>query len=138
MSSPETERFAIERRDACGSGRRGCVQVGGALAKDLFNFGRVQPLENISNGGMGKRPSPAEPHAFQFSPMDFDEGSDAAIGIGPAHNRQNGKQQDVRELIKFALGAPRAGIVAEESVASHRFRTSRPKEPPVSRCVSNL
>jgi hypothetical protein len=41
--------------------------------------------------------------------MDFDEGADAAIRIGAAHNRQNGKQQDMRQLIKFAFGAPWIG-----------------------------
>jgi DDE_Tnp_1-associated len=30
------ERFAIERQEACARTRRGCVQVGGVFAKDLF------------------------------------------------------------------------------------------------------
>jgi hypothetical protein len=71
--------------------------VGGVFAKDLFYFRRAQPLQNISDGGMSGRPSPAEPEGLvQFSPMNFDEGTDAAIRVGAAHNRQNGKQQDVR------------------------------------------
>ena len=91
------ERFAIERQEACAGTRRGCVQVGGVFARDLFYFRRAQPLQNISDGGMSGRPSPAEPEGLvQFSPMNFDEGTDAAIRVGAARNRQNGKQQDVR------------------------------------------
>jgi hypothetical protein len=57
----------------------------------------VQPLQNISDSGMSGRPSPADLEGLvQLSPMDFDEGTDAAIRVGAARNRQNGKQQDVR------------------------------------------
>ena len=41
--------------------------------------------------------------------MHLDEGADAAIGVGAAHDRQDGKQQHVRQLIELALGAPRIG-----------------------------
>ena len=33
--------------------------------------------------------------SVQLWPMDFDEGADAAIRVGTAHNRENGKQQDM-------------------------------------------
>jgi hypothetical protein len=42
-------------------------------------------------------------------PMHLDESADAAIGVGATHDRQNGKQQHVRQLIELAFGAPRIG-----------------------------
>jgi len=33
--------------------------------------------------------------------------------LAPAHNRENGKQQDMRQLVKFAFGAPRIGDCCE-------------------------
>jgi hypothetical protein len=45
--------------------------------------------------------------------MDLDEGADAAIRVGTAHNRENGKQQDMRQLVKFAFGASRIGDCCE-------------------------
>ena len=51
--------------------------------------------------------------SVQLWPMDLDEGADAAIRVGTGHNRENGKQQDMRQLVKFAFGAPRIGDCCE-------------------------
>jgi hypothetical protein len=56
---------------------------------------------------MGGRPFPAYLEGLvQLWPMDFDEGADAPIRVGAAHDRQNRKQQDVWQLInlKTAVG----------------------------------
>ncbi len=108
------ERLAIKRHDARARTRGGKVQVGGMFAKYLFNIHRPQPLQNVPDGGMSGCPFPADLEGLvQFPPMDFDEGTDAAIRIGAAHDRQYGKQQDVRQLIKFAFGAPWIGDCRE-------------------------
>lgn len=74
------EGFAIERHDTCARSRGGKVQAGGVFAKYLFNIYRPQPLQNVPDGGMSGWPFPADLEGpVQFPPMDFDEGTDAAI-----------------------------------------------------------
>ena len=120
------------------------VQVGRMLTKDIFDIRRAQPLQNIPDGCMSRWPFPSDlKGSVQLRPMDLDEGADAAIRVGTAHNRENGKQQDMRQLVKFAFGAPRIGdclraargnvrITSRQppnnSVASHKFRLFRSKE----------
>lgn len=104
------ERLAIECHDTRARSCGGKVQVGGVFAKYLFNIRRHQSLQNVSDGGMSGRPFPADLEGrVQFPPMDFDEGTDAAIRISAAHDREYGKQQDVRQLVKFAFGPPWIG-----------------------------
>jgi hypothetical protein len=58
------------------------------FAKGSFNIPRTQSLQNIPDGGMRGRPFPAYLESLvQVSPMDFDEGADAAIRIGATHDR---------------------------------------------------
>ena len=105
------ERLAIKRHDTrTRTGSGGKVQVGGMFAKYPFNIRRPQSLQNVPDGGMSGRPFPADlEDPVQFPPMDFDEGTNAAIRIGAAHDRQYGKQQHVRQLIKFAFSPPWIG-----------------------------
>jgi len=57
--------------------------------------------------------------------MDLDEGADAAIRVGTADNRENGKQQDVRQLVKFAFGGRGSGIVSScERKCSNDFKAT--------------
>jgi hypothetical protein len=37
----------------------------------------------------------------------LDERANASVRVGSRHNRQNGKQQNIRQLIEFALSAAR-------------------------------
>jgi hypothetical protein len=108
------ERLAIKRDNSRAGTRRVNVQVGRVFAKGHFNIRRRQPLQNIPDRRMRGRPFPAYLESLvQLSPMDLDEGADAAIRVGAAHDRQNGKQQDVRQLIEFAFGAPWIGDCRE-------------------------
>ena len=64
---------------------------------------------------MRRRPFPSDFEGFvQPLPMHLDESADAAIRIRAAYDRENRKQQDVRQLIEFALGATRVGDCREE------------------------
>ena len=108
------ERLAIKRDNSPAGTRRVNVQLGRVFAKGYFNIRRRQPLQNIPDGRMRGRPFPAYLKSLvQLSPMDLDEGADAAIRVGAAHDRQNGKQQDVRQLIEFAFGTPWIGDCRE-------------------------
>ena len=108
------ERLTVERHNMHAGTGPGMVQVGRMLTKDIFNIRRAQPLQNIPDGGMSGWPFPSDlKGSVQLWPMDLDEGADAAIRVGTAHNRENGKQQDMRQLVKFAFGAPRIGDCCE-------------------------
>lgn len=107
----EAIKTAFERLTVKGdnSPARNCrikVQIGRMFAKGLFNIRRRQSLQNIPDGGMSGRPFPVDLEGLvELWPMNLDEGSNAAIRVGSAYNRQNGKQQYVRQLIELAFSA---------------------------------
>ena len=91
------ERLAVKRDNSRTGNCCIEVQIGCMFAKGLFNIRRRQPLQNIPDSRVSRRPFPADLEGLiKLSPMDLDEGADAAIRVGSAHNRQNGKQQDIR------------------------------------------
>ena len=91
------ERLAVKRDNSRTGNCCIEVQIGCMFAKGLFNIRRRQPLQNIPDSRVSRRPLPADLEGLvKLSPMDLDEGADAAIRVGSAHNRQNGKQQDIR------------------------------------------
>ena len=109
------QRLAVERDDA-GLGPIGrTVEEGGVFAKRLFDIGGVETLQNIADGRMRRRSLPLDLEAFvQRSQMHFEVRLDAAIRIGPAHDGENGKQQNVRQPIEFALRAARVRDCGEQ------------------------
>ena len=102
------QRLTVER-DEAGLGPIGReIEEGGVFAKRLFDISGVEPLQNIADGRMRRRPFPLDLEGFiQRSQMRLEVGLDAAIRIGPAHDGKNGKQQYVRQLIELALRAAR-------------------------------
>ena len=109
------QSLAVECDHARTGARRGEIQVGGMFAKHRFDISRHEPLQNIADGRMRRRPLPFDPEGFvQFLAMHLDVGADASIRIGPAHHREDGKQQHVRQLIEFALGATRVANSPEQ------------------------
>ena len=109
------QRLAVEGDDAA-LGRIGRdIEEGGVFAKRLFDIGRIEPLQNIADGCMGRRSLPPDLEgSIQRSQMRLEVRLDAAIRIGPAHDGENGKQQYVRQPIKFALRAARVGDCGEQ------------------------
>lgn len=108
------ERLAIERHDACPA-RGGKVQRLSVRAESGFDMLPFQSLQNVPDRGVGGRPFPAKSEGFvQIGPVDFHEGMDAAIRIGPAHHRQDREQQDMRQLVQLALAAPVIGNVRKQ------------------------
>ena len=70
---------------------------------------------------MRRRPLPLDLKGFvQRLPMRFEIRLDASIRIGAAYDGENGKKQDVRQLIELALRAARVGDRGEK-------REKRPK-----------
>ena len=109
------QRLTVER-DEAGLGPIGReIEEGGVFAKRLFDISGVEPLQNIADGRMRRRPFPLDLEGFiQRSQMRLEVGLDAAIRIGPAHDGKNGKQQYVRQLIELALRAARVGDCGEQ------------------------
>jgi len=109
------QRLAVERDDAglVPIGRE--IEEGGVFAKRLFDIRSVEPLQNIADGRMRRRPLPLDFEGFiQRSQMRLEVRLNAAIRIGPAHDGENGKQQYVRQPIEFALGPTRVRDCGEQ------------------------
>ena len=109
------QRLAVERDDA-GRVAIGCeIEVRAVFAKRLFDIRGLEPLQNIADGRMRRRPPPLDLERFiQRSPMRLEVRPNAAIRIGPAHDGENGKQQYVRQPIEFALGPTRIRDCGEQ------------------------
>src|SRR5277367_1337598 len=97
-----------KRQNACAGGRCAAVEVCRVLAKDPLDIRRVQPLQNITDRCVGGWPLPADLESFvQTFELNLDKRANAPVRVGSRHNRQNGKQQNIRQLIELALGATR-------------------------------
>src|ERR1700674_325332 len=100
--------FAVKRQYTRTRGRFAAIQVCCVLAKYLLDIRWIQPLQNITDRRVGGWSLPANLESFvQPFPVRLDERTNASVRIGSSHNRQNGKQQNIRQLIEFTLGAAR-------------------------------
>ena len=91
------EHLAVKRQNTRASGRFATVEVCCVLAKDLLDIRRVQPLQNITDRRVGGWPLPTDlERLVQPSPVRLDERPNAPVRVGSRHNRQNGKQQNMR------------------------------------------
>ena len=109
------QRLAVEGDDT-GVGPIGPqIQESGVLAKRFLDIRGVETLQNIADGGMRRRPLPPDLEGFvQRSQMRLKVCLDATIGIGPAYDGENGKQQNVRQPIKLTLRAARVRDCGEQ------------------------
>ena len=91
------ERLAVKRQKTRASGRFAAVQVCCVFAKDLLDIRRFQPLQNVADRRVSGRPLPTDlERLVQPSPVRLDERPNAPVRVGSRHNRQNGKQQNMR------------------------------------------
>src|SRR6202521_991565 len=131
------KRFAVKRQYTRTRGRFAAIQVCCVLAKYLLDIRWIQPLQNITDRRVGGWSLPANLESFvQPFPVRLDERTNASVRIGSSHNRQNGKQQNIRQLIEFTLGAARVAdhpevrkkaierlvATSRECGGRHRFR----------------
>src|SRR5580692_977296 len=88
-----TQGLAIQRDAAF---PRGCVrrlkQCGMATKTGLYRS-RIEPLEDIANGGVRGRATPSQTErGVQPATMNVDEGDDATRRIAAGHDAKNRKQ----------------------------------------------
>jgi len=116
------QRLAVERHDASVGARGRAIQVGGVFAKGLFDLRRAEPMQDIADRRMRGRLLPIDPERLvQLFPVDLEVSAQATIRIGAANHGENGKQQDMSQLVELALGT-RAVQRSILSPLCHRFR----------------
>ena len=102
------EHLTVKRQNPFASGRFAAVEVCRVLAKDRLDIRRIEPLQNITDRRMGGRPLPVDFKGFiQPLQVRLDERANAPVRVGARHNRQDGKQQNMGQMIELPLGAPR-------------------------------
>ena len=102
------ERLAVEGNDARAAARRSDIQIRSVFAEDLFDIRGAEPLQNVADRGMRRRPLPLDFEGFvQPLPMRLQISAYAAIRVRAAHHGENRKQQHVGQLVDFAFEAAR-------------------------------
>ena len=86
--------------------RRGArrLQQGGMAAEGRLHRRRIEPLEDVADGGVRRRTAPVQTESrVQLAAVDVDEGDDAAIRVAAGHDGQDGEQQHVGQLVELSL-----------------------------------
>ena len=95
--------------------------------------GRIEPLENIADGGVRGRSTPFQTERFvQLATMNVDEGDDATRRIAAGHDGKNRKQQHVRQAVEFPLRPTRIGNFSQQiqKRSKHSHGNPRLRLPP--------
>jgi hypothetical protein len=85
-------------------------------AEHRFQLDRIQPFEDVADGGVGGRTAPFQAeHGVQPVAMHVDEGDDAAIRVAAGHDGEDGKQQHMRKLVDLPLATTGIGNFSEQA-----------------------
>ncbi len=72
------------------------LQQGRVATERHFHRSRVEPLEEVADGGVRGRPLPLQcERGIQPAAMDGDEGDDVTIRVAAGHDGEDGEQQHV-------------------------------------------
>lgn len=110
------EGLPVERDGA--SRRIGCLapQSGGVMAENLLDRRWVQALEDVADGGMGRRALPAQTEGrVQPTAMHRDERFDGPKGIAAGYHGEDREQQNVGQFIELSLGPARVWDFVEQA-----------------------
>jgi hypothetical protein len=84
------------------------VKDGSMVAERLLNRSGVELAENVSDGRIGRRPTPFQPEEpAQTNEMDIDETMDTPVRVGPGYHRQNSEQDHMWQTIQLAFSPSR-------------------------------
>ena len=104
------ERFTIQRDGAPSTAPAGCLQQGSMAAERPLHRRRVEPLQDVADGGVGGCPPPLQAERrIQSAPMHVDEGHNAPIRVAACHHGEDGEQQHMGQLVELAFRATRVG-----------------------------
>jgi hypothetical protein len=110
------ERLAVERDHARPRCRHPLAERPRMLAEGGLQGGRIERLEQGTQGVDGRRPAqPGPEHRVEALAMHADEDQDAAVGGGARQDGQHGEEQQVRERVAPTLPAARVRDLAEGS-----------------------
>jgi hypothetical protein len=77
--------------------------------------GRIEPLEDVTDGCVRGRSTPSKTERFvQPATMNVDEGDDATGRIAARHDGKNRKQQHVGQAVEFSLSPTRVGNFSQQ------------------------
>jgi hypothetical protein len=94
---------------------------------------RIEPLEDIADGGVGGRATPCQTERFvQLATMNVDEGDDATRRIATGHDRKNRKQQHMGQRVELPLRPTRIGNFSQQiqQRSKHSHGNPRLRLPP--------
>ena len=98
------QRLAVQGNAALP--RRGTrrLQQGGMAAKGRLHPGRIEPVEDVADSGVRRRPLPFQREGrVQPAAVDGDEGDDATIRVAAGHDGEDGEQQHIGQLVELSL-----------------------------------
>jgi hypothetical protein len=108
------QRLAIQRDAALSVHPTSRLQQGGVAAEDRLHRGRIEPLQDVTDGSVRGRPTPLQREGgLQPLTMDVDESDDAAIRVAAGHDGEDGEQQHIRQLVELALRPARIRDVCQ-------------------------
>ncbi len=107
--------LAIKRDGALSRGLARRLQQAGMAAERSLHRGRIEALQDVADGGVGRRSAPLEAEdRVQPLAVHVDEGDDAAIRVAAADDGQDGEQQHVGQFVHLALRAARIGNLLQD------------------------
>jgi hypothetical protein len=119
------QRLAIERDAALPRCRACRLQQGGMATECRFYRGRIQPLEDVTDGRMRRRSLPGQrKDGVQPAAVDVNEGDDAAIRVAAADDGEDGEQQHVRQRVELALRPARIRNLRQDVQQRRKCRHS--------------
>src|SRR5262249_32732126 len=103
------QRLAVDGDVPLAPRGRLLVKDGSMVAERLLNRSGVELAENVSDGRIGRRPTPFQPEEpAQTNEMDIDETMDTPVRVGPGYHRQNSEQDHMWQTIQLAFSPSRA------------------------------
>jgi hypothetical protein len=108
------ERLPIQRDGASRWIGCGIPQTSGVAAEHLLDWLRIEALQDVADGGMGRGALPAQTEGdVQSATVHLDKGLNGTEGIAAGNHGEDGEQQNIWQLVELAFGSTRVGDLGE-------------------------
>ena len=92
----------------------GIPQTSRVAAKHLLDWLRIEALQDVADGGMGRGALPAQTEGdVQSATMHLDKGLNGTEGIAAGNHGEDREQQNIWQLVELAFGSTRVGYFSE-------------------------